>query len=251
VAQGGRIAAIQFAGKVHITNAGNGYPRITADTISFADVSLVLEAPAAPAFGTVPKFDGQNEFTIAYRNTTASIAEPIDSFPGAVIQIGNVVLPGGHWNITIARTQQEKLVAVEVPPVRSFLTTVWGPGTYRLHAVNGTRAGELLNAANGTDFDAISTRAFFPIAQLGGPAPTHATQTRNPALTPTVTGKVSPEPAHDTKGKISTGAIVGISIGGVAVIGAIVGVVLCCRPRHKDHKKLDSEAPPLTYTSTL
>jgi hypothetical protein len=52
------------------------------------------------------------------------------------------------------------------------------------------------------------------------------------------------------KKSLSTGAIVGISIGGVGVGVAILVVICFVRPRRR-YPALDSDVPRLTYTSSL
>jgi hypothetical protein len=73
----------------------------------------------------------------------------LDGFTGEVIQVGNLILPGGHWNVTVSKAPQEKVVAIEAPIVKGCLTTVWGTATYRLKAIGNGQASDLLNPSRG------------------------------------------------------------------------------------------------------
>jgi hypothetical protein len=79
----------------------------------------------------------------------------------------------------------------------------------------------------------------------GTPGPTQA------SLSTSVPQSASLEPAPAKQTTFSMGAIVGIAAGGVAVLAAIVGVVLCCRPRSQYEKVMENDAPQLRYTLSL
>jgi hypothetical protein len=165
-AHGGHLNTVRFTGRVYLMSLTTDSPAIEGDEITLANVALVVEVNDPPAFGIGPEFEDQNEFTITYHNKTECIIEPFDTFPGSILQIGNLVLPDGHWNVTMIRDDQEKVISVESPTVKSVQTSIWDTTGCRFIGDSRVQAGELVNQSNETAFVADSTRAFFPFAQL-------------------------------------------------------------------------------------
>jgi hypothetical protein len=69
---------------------------------------------------------------------------------------------------------------------------------------------------------------------------------------PTVSSSTDNDPnAGKSTAPLSTPAIVGISIGAVAFVVAVVGVICCIRRRKQNEKGLFSDEASLQYTSSL
>jgi hypothetical protein len=175
-----------------------------------------------------------------------------------------LVLPIGHdWNLSILSEYGTKTIELATPTVKSLLTTVPGFGWYHLNASSIALSGQLVTDSVTSTFLANSSRVFFPIAQFQQQSlPTAPVRTKTalpsglvqPTITPLLTVYSSAD-SDPNAGKLivtlSTPVIVGISIGAVAFVVAVVGVICYIRRRRQNEKALFSDEASVPYTSSL
>jgi hypothetical protein len=182
---GGGVAGIIFSGKPKvIAKPGKGLRAVDAKSVTLANATLLLTATAAPAFAVAPTATGTgtSDLTVLYNNTTTAITEPLSALPGTFLQIGSLVLAAGRrWTVAITLSTFTKTFEFDGSDVKSFVSSVFGLGTYHLTASSTTENGQLVKSDGQSTFVVNTSRTFFPLARFAVNTPPTLTRTSAPS----------------------------------------------------------------------
>jgi hypothetical protein len=136
---------------------------IKASSIAVGNGSVHIETMGDRLFGTVPDRDGPLNLTIIYGSAMSTSQEPLSGLELTFVHVGNISLPCcDSWDIRVFGDSSEVYIANEFVPVRGFVQSVPGEGSYSMLVKNGEYAGHLCPMDADCSFNIHSDHWFFP-----------------------------------------------------------------------------------------
>jgi hypothetical protein len=213
-----------------------GHVAIAARSTALSNASLFVSSRDSPAFLYSPTAIGSADLTIAYRNVTHEVLEPLAGIGSPVLQVGSVTVPIPFvWSLCLSTETTSRCFEVDFAETKSFLASVPSFGIYEIYASCGDQFGRLVTAERSSFLVNLSA-LFVPEVHFLVAA------TRSPTVLPRTI-----EPSHP--GKWSLGIILAVSAAGlVVVITMLLVVILALKRRKKADEPLQSSGVVSGYT---
>jgi hypothetical protein len=217
------------------------------------NATITILSRSSPLFRTTPLASGDYDLAIIYDTTIDSQSENFPFLESTMyIQVGSVNLPfSGIWDICAWSTSYSHCFKFNSEVSRSFLVSVRSNELYHLSAASGSIAGQF--ESEGLPFFYVSYSPVFlsdpTFVQMGTATPKlTAFPTGSPAMTDTPGDTPTASPGSLSSpsqsplfspslvptpqaNPLSTGAIVGITIGGLGIIGIACVLLYMYRKR--------------------